>query len=296
VEGICKLCERNAKLKKSHFIPKFIGAWIKSTSITGYIRQANEVHKRAQDIAKEYLLCSDCEILFSGWERNFANKIFYPFVNENESTSNYDEWMSKFCASLTWRTLCYIRSKNERNDNSPEYNHSLEIASEHLKKYLLGFESNLNQYEQHLFPLQPILSSTNTNLPTNINRYLLRTMAMDIIGNSKGIFVYTKLPSFILLGIIKFEDAGKLRASRIALKSGEISPRSYWWPDGFINYITKKAEAVTEAHNRIPPEQKASFEEYIRNNPQKAANSKLIEAFAHDYNRFGNKVFNPQDN
>ena len=75
VQGICRLCQKNAQLKMSHFIPKFVGEWVKKTSITGYIRDSNEVHKRAQDIAKEYWLCAECEGLFSDWEGSFAKEI-----------------------------------------------------------------------------------------------------------------------------------------------------------------------------------------------------------------------------
>jgi hypothetical protein len=39
MRGICKLCKKEAKLEESHFIPKFIGKWVKKTSITGYLRE-----------------------------------------------------------------------------------------------------------------------------------------------------------------------------------------------------------------------------------------------------------------
>lgn len=37
--GICALCGKNAELRESHLIPKFVGEWIKRTSATGYLRQ-----------------------------------------------------------------------------------------------------------------------------------------------------------------------------------------------------------------------------------------------------------------
>jgi hypothetical protein len=85
MKGNCRLCEKEDDLKESHFIPKFVGKWIRKTSATGYIRQKYEPHKRSQDIAKEYWLCGDCEQLFSKWEREFANKVFYPFVEQGVS-------------------------------------------------------------------------------------------------------------------------------------------------------------------------------------------------------------------
>ena len=136
--GKCKLCGKEAKLKISHFIPKFVGKWVKETSATGFIRESNEIDKRAQDIAKEYWLCSDCEGLFSEWERKFSNKIFYPFVNKGQSVATYGKWMSKFCASLSWRTLTLIRSKNTHEKKSKKYIESLNKAESHLSKYLLS--------------------------------------------------------------------------------------------------------------------------------------------------------------
>ena len=291
MQGICRLCNSEAVLKESHFIPKFIGKWVKKTGITGYIRESNEVHKRAQDIAKEHWLCGACELLFSQWEREFANKVFYPFADKGDSVANYDEWMSKLCASLSWRTLTYTRSKNNREHKSEEYNKSLDDAELHLRKFLLGEEKNLNQYEQHVFPLERIESTTETGLPPNINRYFLRTMSMDIIGNSTDLYIYTKLPCFIILGVIKAKNLSKMRSSRIAIKHGTISPRKYWWPDGFINYIVEKAQAVSDAYDKIPKKHKDSFDEYIRNNPERAVNSKLTEAFMYDHDQFGSKVF-----
>lgn len=87
--GTCKLCNVESQLKESHFIPKFVGKWLKKSGITGYLRNVNTINRRSQDIRKDYWLCETCEQLFSGWEREFANRIFYPFVEEGESTALY---------------------------------------------------------------------------------------------------------------------------------------------------------------------------------------------------------------
>ncbi len=259
----------------------------------GYLREHNEVAKRQQDIAKEYWLCGDCEDKFSTWETKFANKVFFPFVDKGECIANYENWMSKFCASLSWRTLTYIRSKNIENgtyNKAPDYIQAINAAERHLAKYLLDEVNNLNQYEQHLFPLEKIESTTENGLPPNINRYFLRTMAMDIIGNDKDIFIFTKIPSFVLLGCIKAEELNKIRSSRIALNQGQIRPREYWWPDGFANYMVDKAREISNIYETIPEAHHDKIDEFIRKNPEKAAKSKLFEAFLHDYERFGDKA------
>lgn len=291
MHGKCKLCKKNSVLRESHFIPKFVGRWVRKTGVTGYIREANSIHKRSQDIAKEYWLCGECEALFSNWEREFANRIFYPFVDNGESVAFYDSWLSKFCASLSWRTMTYVRSLNNQLDKSIEYTQALDHAESHLESFLLGQEANLYQYEQHLFPLESIENTNQHGLPPNINRYLLRTMSMDIIGNARDLYIYTKLPKFILLGVVKAKDVNKMRSSRIALKSGKISPRDYWLPDGLINYVIEKANASRAAYDRIPESQQNRIDREILGNPQKVVNSNLFNAFMHDYNQFGKKVF-----
>ena len=188
--GECKLCKKEKELMLSHFIPKFIGKWAKKTSITGFLRESKEINKRVQDISKEYWLCKECEGLFSTWETKFANKVFYPFVDNGKTESNYGDWLSRFCASISWRTLTYIRSLNPNSDKSKDYLHQIKNAEVHLSKFILGKEENLDQYEQHLFPVGRVEVATGHDLPVNINRYFLRTMAMDITGNSKDIFVY----------------------------------------------------------------------------------------------------------
>lgn len=290
-QGICKLCGTAAELEVSHFIPRFVGKWIKKTSITGFIREHNDPAKREQDTAKEHWLCRDCESLFSKWETEFANTVFFPFVDNGQSIASYGPWMPKFCASLSWRTLTYIRSINPSNDQPDDYYHALAAAESHLRNFLLGRVENLDEFEQHLFPLEQIESTTVQDLPANMNRYFLRTIAMDIIGNTTDIFVFTKIPSFMLLGLVKAKEPKKLRASRIAMKSGKVSPRRYWWPNGFANYVVEKANEVSAAYQRIPQKDLDKFEDYIRRNPEKAANSKLFKAFLHDYEQFGEKAF-----
>ncbi|MFT6390145.1 MAG: hypothetical protein ACJAUP_003546 [Cellvibrionaceae bacterium] len=74
-------------------------------------------------------------------------------------------------------------------------------------------------------------------------------MAVDIISNSEDLYIYTKLPSFLISGIVKSRELNKRRSSRVAIKTGKISPRTTWWPEGFINYIVDKAKSSSGAHD-----------------------------------------------
>jgi hypothetical protein len=286
--GICQLCKNEAELQLSHFIPKFVGKWLKKTGITGYLRENNSIKQRSQDFDKEHLLCTNCEQLFSNWERGFANKIFFPFVNEEKNYASYEDWLAKFCTSISWRTLYFIRSKNKNAKHSLEYEENVKKAFAHWSDFLLGEESNLNQYEQHLYHLPQLQSSTHPNLPENINRYFLRAVSMDIIGNSQSTFTYTKLPSFLILGVMKSPESKKMRSSRISLSSGTVSPKKYYMPGGVGEYIFEKCNEVKNMLQSLPEHQKEKIEEYVHNNPEKVAQSKLFEAMLHDYEMFNN--------
>ena len=290
--GACKLCNVEGELQLSHFIPKFVGKWIKDTSATGFIRLNQSVNKRAQDTAKDYWLCRDCERLFSGWEREFANKIFYPFVNEGKSEAVYGGWLAKFCASLSWRTLTYIRNANPDGHKGYDgVDESLDQAQLVLADFLLGRSSNLGKYEQHFYPLEAFSETNVHNLPTNINRYILRNMHMDLLYGEKGVMVYTKLPCFIILGLTGHIESPRMRSSRVAMGSGKVSPRKYWWPTGFAEYMFSKAREISDLYKNINPKQQQVIDSALKANPERAAASKTIEAFNHDRKIFGDRAF-----
>ncbi|WP_458725110.1 hypothetical protein [Pseudomonas mandelii] len=292
VQGECKLCGAVGELKLSHFIPKFVGKWVKDSSATGFIRLNQNINKRAQDIAKDYWLCGECEQLFSGWEREFANRLFYPFVKDETDKAKYGDWLAKFCASLSWRTLSYIRSMNPRSDKLIE-DSELAILNG-LASFILGRTKNLGIYEQHFFPLDAI-DSTNADVPENINRYFLRNMHMDVLSGGGQVMVYTKLPKFIILGLAGHSESKQMRASRVSLNGGSIFPQSYYWPKGFGEYLFGKAKEVSELYRKISPEQKALIDKTVEKNPDRVAASKTFAAFQHDLDMFGSSAFAPKD-
>jgi hypothetical protein len=291
-DGICKLCKRDSDLQLSHFIPKFIGKWLKNTSATGYIRFNQSINRRSQDIAKDYWLCKSCEQLFSGWEREFANKVFYPLMNEGKSVASYGEWLSKFCASLTWRTLTYVRSQN--SPVSEDVSRVLDEAEAALAAYLLGQSSSLGKYEQHLYPLEGIAETNVSGAPPNLNRYFLRTMQMDLLQSQSASIIYTKLPGFVLLGLTGHKESKSMRSSRVALGDGRLSPRSYHMPTGFLSYLFEKTKEMADSYSKMDKSQREKITKSILDDPERFRTSRTFEAFKHDLANFGNKAFSKE--
>src|SRR3712207_581758 len=61
----CYLCKAPARLQRSHFVPSFVGKWLKDNSVTGFIRHGNNQNLRQQGLPKQPLRCSSCEGRFS---------------------------------------------------------------------------------------------------------------------------------------------------------------------------------------------------------------------------------------
>ena len=103
-------------------------------------------------------------------------KNVYTFSDQKNYVIEYKDWLAKFCTSLSWRTLIYIKNKNSDFENESAYFiDQINRAELNLRNFLLGKQDNLYQYEQHIFPLSEInIPPKSLNLPSNINRYFLR--------------------------------------------------------------------------------------------------------------------------
>ena len=72
----CVLCKRDADLKESHILSKFIYKPFKRVNGKMYVLvddPSREI-RQIQDGIKQYLLCGDCEARRSKWETYFSNK------------------------------------------------------------------------------------------------------------------------------------------------------------------------------------------------------------------------------
>jgi hypothetical protein len=59
--GICKLCQNNAELKDSHFLPKAIYGHIRESSGETHMSASPDKFIQTSRQVKQYLLCADCE-------------------------------------------------------------------------------------------------------------------------------------------------------------------------------------------------------------------------------------------
>ena len=132
-------------------MPKMAVRTLKKTAI-GNIRSTENPNKTIQDSEKLYMLCGDCEDLFSEKETWFANKIFHPYLKKEKTIFDYDENLAYFITSVNWRSL-YLDIL-DFVENSVVGIDALECLIESEKimnEFLRGKRNDLGKIENHIF-------------------------------------------------------------------------------------------------------------------------------------------------
>jgi len=274
--GVCALCNKTRTLKESHIVPKFIGKWLKNTSLTGHIRNVQEANKRAQDITKEYLLCGDCEQKFSNYERPFAENIFKPH-HRGIKELPYDEGLLNLIISIQWRVI--VNRKSTLRGLSDELLSHLDNAQEIFRQYLNDESDNYGDYSHHLF-----FVDTDTDMDTNFNNpnmYFQRSIDATIASNGHStLFVYTKLPGIIINSNIKPMDGWV--NTEIKKEKGSIVFPQVIEVSGYSEFIESR---INESRNyNISSLQVEKINKDIQINIDKLDKSKSYKAALADIN------------
>lgn len=203
-ESLCRLCNREAALQHSHIFPAFLFRWMRETSGGGYLRHGMTPNQRVQDGLKRYWLCEECEGMFSRSETAFANKVLYPYTKDSSSRIIYGEWLLRFCVSISWRVLHFLKEETSLNNLGTDVVARISKAEATWKEFLLSQRPHPGLFRQHLLPCDAFKSTTACQaLSPNFNRYIMRTTDMDVCEGQTSSFVYSKLGPFIILGFIR---------------------------------------------------------------------------------------------
>ncbi|SFF92319.1 hypothetical protein SAMN05660649_00009 [Desulfotomaculum arcticum] len=276
----CALCNQIKELRESHIIPDFAGRWLKKSSATGYLRQATTPNRRSQDLFKCRLLCNDCELLFSRFEKQFAEKIFIPFQN-GQKFFHYDEWLLKFIISINWR-VAILEIINQKNNLPQKLDKELGKAVSVWKDYLLNNSRNMGPYKNHIFFLDTIESVTpGTEVIDHTNWYLLRTTDATVANSKQVVFAYSKLPGIILVSHIFPHDIKGWSKTRIYKRGTVKIPQSCEVP-GFGDFLNHRITETNKLVSQMSETQREKINETIEKNPSRVLNSKSLEAILAD--------------
>lgn len=285
-DDCCGLCKSVAPLQDSHILPRFVFKWAKSSSATGHIRFAQSPNKRVQDGIKLPMLCAKCEGRFNQSETAFATTMFHPWNERSGIPIRYEDWLLKFCVSISWRVLKFAEISTGLTNFTAEQIEMAQKASDRWARFLLGFEQNPAQFEQHLIPLDPIDSHSVKGMPSNINRYILRAIEMDIPSGERCAFTYAKMGKFLLFGFVQ-PPSHKWVGSKVHVNRGIIGPRAYELPHELIDYIKDRAFRYGELGARISEKQQSKIESDVLRNVDRFRASGTLEAMLRDERLFG---------
>jgi hypothetical protein len=285
----CALCQKQALLVDSHVLPAFVFRWLKDTSATGFLRFAENPAKRVQDGIKFPWLCEDCERLLNGFETPFATKLFHPYNADTKVRVPYQEWLLKFCVSVSWRVLKHVEQKTGLKNLNDGHRVEVPRALERWRAFLFDEVSNPGPYEQHLLPLGPIESTNLTDLPDTMNRYLMRGVEMDVCGGEVSAHTFAKMGRFALFGTIK-PTSKRWEGTRVAVRSGVIEPSRYGFPIGIVDYLKERARRYGQYLDSIPEHQQDRIEVTAMKNIERFRNSDLLQAMLNDERMFGTKA------
>lgn len=293
-KGICKLCDQSRLLAQSHVIPNFVYKWLKESSVTGYLRLGTQPSKRVQDGDKRYWLCGECEKLFNTWETEFANSIFHLANNREASQVEYRAWMLKFCVSISWRALLHMKEQDNFDRFSSVLQQKADNALHEWKMFLKGTKPNPGKNEQHFLPLGEIAELVGADVPTNINRYLLRAVEIDFVcsGDEKYSFVYSKLGRMIILGFLDVPFPQRWKGGKVRVHKGVAFQQNYSLPKPFLGYLFDRAKNMRRIESKISDKQKEKIENSYRANMDKMESSETISALEQDISLFGINAFN----
>jgi len=295
VSGKCALCSKDAELQLSHIIPKFVFTWLKK-SAPGKIRNNRIPNRLIQDGEKEYLLCSGCEELFSGWESAFHRELFVPLHSNLPLTQpiQYGTWALKFAVSVSWRVLSHYYKAGLAHF-SVEQKTAAKKALGTWQGFLLGKASKLEPFEQHLLPLDGIADYSGPPISPFFNRYLLRSVHMDVLASETSAIVYSKLCRLIVFGFIKEDNPEYWGGMKLQSERGTIESRDYLLPKQIADYMNQKANQTAGIFSSLSPRQILKTRKLISEHLDETADSETFRAMYYDVAHSGRKAFEVTD-
>jgi hypothetical protein len=245
--------------------------------------------KRVQDGLKKRWLCGECEATLAKDERDFANKLFFPWVRDKTYRIPYDAWLLRFCVSISWRVLRDALDRGPIGHFSAGQRAHAEHAADVWREFLLGLRPHPGRFEQHIVPFDAIDEADAAGLPKNFNRFMMRAIMMDVIGSESTAMTFAKLGRFCIFGLI---DKGGYPwiGSKVHVNHGVLSPTKYVLPLSLLDYFKQKAASHAEAAASIPEHQQDRIEAEVLANVDRLIASDQFEAMMHDRRVFGHSA------
>lgn len=289
----CGLCVQPRELQISHIIPAFVWQWLRATS-PGGIRGGEIPDRRIQDGPKMLLLCKECEQRFSAWESEFALKVFHPMHAGGMTPLGlkYDgPWALKSAVSVSWRVLKRSSQRGLKH-LSPDQRDRASTALKIWADFLLDNRPHPGANEQHLIPLDVFESHTIPDLSPFINRYLTRTVDLDLIASEKEVLTYAKMGRALLIGWVIPPAAKQLWiGTKVCANRGQVGDQEMGLPENLLKYMNDRATNGAQKLAELSPRQDAKVSALFKEKPAEIASSDVFRAMNYDVKHAGRRAF-----
>lgn len=276
----CALCGETKELQLSHIVPKFINRHLKKTSMMK-IRNMDGV---VQDGEKHYLLCHDCEELFSKSERAFANQIFYPYLKEHKDTFDYSAEVFYFITSLSWRSLYLdICDFVKEGTIKIEVLNKMIQSEEIMKSFLLGKRADIGAIENHVFFFDRVESSS---IPESgdINLVVHRTVQSYSAYQDDTIFTISNLCGIVLVTLYQKDKKEQWVNTEIKNCEGSISAPGQHITSKVGNEISFWCEQAVEMKKNLSAVDYNRMIKTLQDIGEDIKNYPIYQDIADDYN------------
>ena len=273
--SLCKLCKKDADLRVSHVLPRFIGRYLKKTSATGYLTAVdmNGKPSRSQDLCKRRLLCDNCESVLNEAETFFANKVLYPFKKDELKTIPVDDRLGKFAVSVSLRALWIMQLVE--HPIVMKWEDQLDRLETEWRDYLLKSPDFVKGNHTHHILLcnEPILAVGLKNSP-NLIHSVLRTSAYYLFEKFEKAYVFSNLAGAQIISMIYPPELPVSRGTEVYPNQtlGVVSPSGIGW-GGYFQNLLELASKCKAARNRLSFAQRAMIERALDNDSERAAMS-----------------------
>ena len=128
----------------------------------GNIRNSENPNMVVQDSEKHYMLCGNCEDLFSEDETYFANLMFHPYLKGEKSKFDYDSRLFYFLTSVSWRSLYWdLLDFVENHVVGIDALECLIKSEKIMREFLLNKRTDIEYIENHIFFFDDIKEVVN---------------------------------------------------------------------------------------------------------------------------------------
>jgi hypothetical protein len=254
---ICALCKKNPAIEQSHIVPAFIFRWLKESSPTGFLRNPKNPNKREQDGFKRELLCEACEDVFSKWETLFSNNVFRKVHHQKDNALafDYDDWLVRFCVSVSWRTLTHLVMKNSPDEMPFGHGSKAIAALEHWRKYLLGEVNDLASYNQHLLITDSPASAEGIENDVDLKIYFKRAVHYDAMSTVDECYIITKMCDILICGTVLDSKPEQWIGTTVKEVKGRYQPGDFQVSGCVFKFFETAVEVIRAGRQNLSKQQ-----------------------------------------